>query len=117
MSGLIADLEGSYMTLLSQKIPTSATGIFYKEIINNEKQVVDKVFIIRYKDEIGRDKLKTIGKYSQGIRIPYCKTIRDQTMYTLVRQNILISTILQLSTKRRVTKLPFHIDNYSSKII
>ena len=80
MSGLIADLEGSYMTLLDKKIPTSATGIFYKEIVNTEKKVVDKVFLIRYKDEIGRDKLKTIGKYSQGIRIAYCKTIRDQTM-------------------------------------
>jgi hypothetical protein len=51
------------MTLLSPKIPTSSTGIFYKEIINNEKKVVDKVFLIRYKDEIGRDKQKTIGKY------------------------------------------------------
>jgi len=83
MSGLIADLRGSYMTLLNKKIPTSATGIFYKEIINKDKIVVDKVFLIRYKDEIGRDKLKTIGKYSQGIRIPYCKTIRDQTMVKL----------------------------------
>ncbi|MEA2073643.1 MAG: hypothetical protein U9O86_08665 [Campylobacterota bacterium] len=68
------------MTLLSPKIPTSSTGIFYKEIINDEKKVVDKVFLIRYKDEIGRDKQKTIGKYSQGIRIPYCKAIRDETM-------------------------------------
>ncbi len=83
MSGLIADLRGSYMTLLNKKIPTSTTGIFYKEIINNDKIVVDKVFLIRYKDEIGRDKLKTIGKYSQGIRIGYCKTIRDQTMVKL----------------------------------
>ena len=49
------------MTLLSPKIPTSSTGIFYKEIINDEKKVVDKVFLIRYKDEIGRDKQKTIG--------------------------------------------------------
>lgn len=71
------------MTISNKKIPTSSTGIFYKEVINNEKQVVDKVFIIRYKDEIGRDKLKTIGKYSQGIRIGYCKTIRDQTMVKL----------------------------------
>jgi integrase len=68
------------MTLLSPKIPTSSTGIFYKEIINDEKKVVDKVFLIRYKDEIGRDKQKTIGKYSQGIRIPYCKSIRDETI-------------------------------------
>lgn len=68
------------MKILNKKIPTSATGIFYKEVINNENKVIDKVFIIRYKDEIGRDKLKTIGKYSQGIRISYCKTIRDQTI-------------------------------------
>ena len=71
------------MKVLNKKIPTSATGIFYKEVINDEKKVIDKVFIIRYKDEIGRDKLKTIGKYSQGIRISYCKTIRDQTMVKL----------------------------------
>jgi len=83
MSGLIADLRGNYMTLLNKKIPTSSTGIFYKEIINSDKKVVDKVYLIRYKDEIGRDKLKTIGKYSQGIRIGYCKTIRDQTMVKL----------------------------------
>jgi len=83
MSGLIADLKGNYMTLLNKKIPTSSTGIFYKEIINSDKKVVDKVYLIRYKDEIGRDKLKTIGKYSQGIRIGYCKTIRDQTMVKL----------------------------------
>ena len=63
MSGLIADLKGNYMTLLNKKIPTSSTGIFYKEIINSDKKVVDKVYLIRYKDEIGRDKLKTIGKY------------------------------------------------------
>jgi integrase len=68
------------MTLLNPKIPTSYTGIFYKEIINDDKKVVDKVFLIRYKDEIGRDKQKTIGKYSQGIRIPYCKAIRDETI-------------------------------------
>lgn len=77
------------MTLLSPKIPTSYTGIFYKEIINDEKKVVDKVFIIRYKDEIGRDKQKTIGKYSQGIRIPYCKAIRDETIVKIKLGEIL----------------------------
>jgi len=44
MSGLIADLRASYMILLNKKIPTSSTGIFYKEIINSDKTVVDKVF-------------------------------------------------------------------------
>ena len=68
------------MMLLSPKIPTSYTAIFYKEIINDEKKLVDKVFLIRYKDEICRDKQKTIGKYSQGIRLTYCKAIRDETI-------------------------------------
>ena len=68
------------MIVLSPKIPTSYTGIFYKEVINDDKKVVDKVFLIRYKDEIGRDKQKTIGKYSQGIRLTYCKAIRDETI-------------------------------------
>lgn len=58
MSGLIADLKGGFMILLNKKISTSTTGVFYKEIINNDKTVVDKVFLIRYKYEIGRDKLK-----------------------------------------------------------
>lgn len=68
------------MTVLSPRIATTQAGIFYKEVINDENKVVDKVFIIRYKDEIGRDKQKTIGKYSQGIRLGYCKSIRDETM-------------------------------------
>ena len=68
------------MKVLSPKIPTSYTGIFYKEIVNNDNKVIDKVFLIRYKDEIGRDKQKTIGKYSQGIRLAYCKAIRDETI-------------------------------------
>jgi hypothetical protein len=59
------------MTVLSPRIATSCTGVFYKEVVNDDKKVIDKVFIIRYKDEIGRDLQKTIGKYSQGIRIPY----------------------------------------------
>lgn len=68
------------MTTQTHKIRTSHKGIYYKEIINDEKKAIDKVYIIRYKDEIGRDKQKTIGKHSQGIRIPYCKAIRDQTI-------------------------------------
>lgn len=68
------------MTVLSPRIATTQAGIFYKEVINDENKVVDKVFLIRYKDETGQDKQKTIGKYSQGIRLGYCKTIRDETM-------------------------------------
>lgn len=68
------------MTVLSPRIATSQAGVFYKEVVNDENKVVDKVFLIRYKDETGQDKQKTIGKYSQGIRLGYCKTIRDETI-------------------------------------
>ena len=35
---------------------------------------VDKIYVITYR-ESHRDKLKTVGKYSQDIRIKYCKQI------------------------------------------
>lgn len=57
------------MTTKPQKIRTSHTEIYYKEIINDEKKVIDKVYIIRYKDEIGRDKIR--GKLTKS----YCSKI------------------------------------------
>jgi integrase len=62
---------------LSKKIPTNENGIFYKEIINENNKIVDKVFIIRYRVD-NKDKLLTIGKYSAGIRIAFCKQKRDE---------------------------------------
>ena len=50
---------------LSKRIPTNEEGIFYKQIINENSKEVDKVYLIRYRD-LDKDKLKTIGKYSQG---------------------------------------------------
>lgn len=64
---------------LAQKIPTNEEGIFYKRIINENNKEVDKVFIIRYRENF-KDKLKTIGKYSQGIRIAYCKQLRNEIL-------------------------------------
>jgi hypothetical protein len=40
------------MKVLSPKITTSQAGVFYKEVVNDENKVVDKVFLIRYRDEI-----------------------------------------------------------------
>lgn len=65
--------------ILLQKIPTSEKGIFYKEIVNQENKVVDKIFLIRYRYN-EKDKLVTIGKYSQGIRINYCKNKRNEIL-------------------------------------
>jgi hypothetical protein len=40
------------------------------------------VFLIRYREN-GKDKLKTIGKYSAGIRIAYCKQKRIEILNKL----------------------------------
>lgn len=67
---------------LSKRIPTNEEGIFFKQIINENAKEVDKVYIIRYREN-NSDKLKTIGKYSQGIRINYCKQIRNEILTKL----------------------------------
>jgi integrase len=67
---------------LSKRIPTNEEGIFYKSIINENGKEVDKAYIIRYREN-DSDKLKTIGKYSQGIRINYCKQIRNEILMKL----------------------------------
>ncbi len=61
------------MKTLAKRIPTKTAGVFYKEIISENNKVVDKVFLIRYIDENNKERLKTIGKFSSGIREAYCK--------------------------------------------
>lgn len=68
--------------ILSKRIPTNEEGIFYKSIINENGKEIDKTYIIRYRKN-DTDKLKTIGKYSQGIRINYCKQIRNEILMKL----------------------------------
>lgn len=67
---------------LPKRIPTNAEGVFYKRIINENAKEVDKVFLIRYRDG-SKDTLKTVGKYSQGIRISYCKQVRNEILNKL----------------------------------
>ncbi|WP_419763970.1 MAG: tyrosine-type recombinase/integrase [Arcobacter sp.] len=62
------------MKTLPKRIPTKTAGVFYKEIISENNKVIDKVFLIRYVDENKKERLKTIGKFSNGIREAYCKT-------------------------------------------
>ncbi|MCT7636491.1 tyrosine-type recombinase/integrase [Aliarcobacter butzleri] len=64
---------------LPKKIPTNEEGIFYKSIINENGKEIDKTYIIRYREN-NIDKLKTVGKYSQGIRINYCKQVRNEIL-------------------------------------
>jgi integrase len=64
---------------INKRLSTNEEGIFYKSVVNEKNKEIDKVFIIRYRED-HKDKLKTIGKYSQGIRINYCKQIRNDIL-------------------------------------
>ncbi len=61
------------MKTLLKRIPTNTAGVFYKEIISKNNKVVDKIFLIRYTDANNKQRLKTIGKKSDGITEAYCK--------------------------------------------
>ncbi len=65
---------------LNKRIPTKSQGVFYKQVVDEKGKEVDKVYLIRYLDEDGREKLKTVGKHSQGIRIQICVEMRHKTM-------------------------------------
>ena len=62
----------------TKRTQTRTAGVFYKEIISDKGKIVDKVYGIRYIDDTGKERLKTIGKYSAGIREQYCKKKREE---------------------------------------
>jgi len=66
----------------SKRTPTNEEGIFYKRIINDNGKEIDKIYLIRSRNN-DKDRLKTIGKYFQGIRINYCKQIRNEILMKL----------------------------------
>ncbi len=78
---------------LSKKVKTRKEGIFYKEIeqiIIDEKgnidtKIIDKVYVVRYRDHENKERLVTIGKYSEGIREAYC--IEKRTEFILLAKN------------------------------
>jgi len=58
-----------------KRIPTKHDGVYFKEIEQttidskgkSKSRIIDKIYIIRYRDN-GRERLITLGKYSEGIR-------------------------------------------------
>lgn len=72
------------MKTLSRRVATKTAGVFYKDIVSHTNSIVDKVFIIRYKDINGRDKLTTIGKFSDGIREAYCKAKLNEIKHKII---------------------------------
>ena len=69
---------------LNKRIATKSQGVFYKQVVDEKDKEIDKVYLIRWLDEDGREKLKTVGKHSQGIRIEQCKQLRNKTMTAVV---------------------------------
>ena len=65
-------------TVSKKRTSTKTYGVFYKDIFNDQSKSIDKKYIIRWIDENGKDRLKTIGNYSEGIREKYCKAKRDE---------------------------------------
>jgi len=95
---------------INKRIKTSQEGIFYKEIINDNNKVVDKIFLIRYRNN-DQDKLLTIGRYSQGIRIEYCKEKRFEILNN-IRLGEMPTTIKAKRTKSNCIKFDEIADDY-----
>lgn len=95
---------------LDKRIKTNQDGIFYKEIINDSKKVVDKIFLIRYREN-DKDKLITIGKYSQGIRIEYCKEKRFEILNN-IRLGEMPTTIKAKRIKKNCIKFDEIANDY-----
>ncbi|SMP87537.1 Site-specific recombinase XerD [Epsilonproteobacteria bacterium SCGC AD-308-E02] len=66
------------MKTSTKRQPTGIDGVFYKDVTNNKDKSVDKVYGIRWRDENGKSRMKTLGKHSQGIRPQFCKVKLDE---------------------------------------
>ena len=91
---------------LPKKNPTSKTGVFYKEVVNEKGKVVDKVFIIRYKKE-NKDELLTIGKSSDSpsVTVEYTNNKRMEIL-TKLRLGEDLPTVhknKKFTTKKEIT--------------
>jgi len=75
----------TFKKTLPKRHSTKQRGVYYKEIQKTvidgkgkvKTSIVDKVYMIQYKDIDDKWKFKTLGRYSEGIREAFCKTQRD----------------------------------------
>lgn len=91
--------------VLQKKLPTPKTGVFYKKIVNEQNKEVDRIYLIRYKDEEKKDKLFVIGKKSEGVTIEYSEQKR---MEIVTRQRFGEET--KLLKNKRATKTENTLD-------
>lgn len=84
-------MPNEFYKTLPKRNQTKKTGVYFKEIEKTtidikgkiKKSIVDKVYSIQYKDIDQKWKIKTIGKFSEGIRENYCHMKRIEIMNML----------------------------------
>jgi integrase len=80
---------------INRRIPTKEEGVFYKDIVDENSKAVDKIYLVRYREN-GKDRLVTIGKHSQGIRLAFCKKKRNEFL-----NNVRLGEDVQVQTKQK----------------
>ena len=101
----------------TRRIPTKHDGVYYKEIEQtsidskgkSKTKVIDKVYVIRYRDN-GKERLITLGKYSEGIREAYCKAKRSE--YMTLAKNGELPPQIENRIKKNVTTLDTLAERY-----
>ena len=65
---------------INELLKASADKLLNKVTMLDEEKlkIIDLLYLIRWRDDSGKDRLKNIGKYSAGIREAYCKAKRDE---------------------------------------
>ncbi len=102
---------------LSKRIPTKHNGIYYKEVQQTtiddhgkiKTNIIDKMYVIRYRDN-GKERLVTLGKYSDGIREKYCKTKRSE--FVTLANNGELPPQIEKQKKKDITTLDDIADKY-----
>jgi len=79
---------------------TNLTGVIYRDSITNGK--IDKVYYIRYKNELNKTVELKIGKYSEGYREAYCNQLRNEII-TKLRTGEEPPTIINKKKKKIIT--------------
>ena len=103
--------EDTQLKTLSKKIATKKEGIFYKEIQQTsidskgkvKTSIIDRVYVVRYRDSGNKERLLTLGKYSEGIREAYCKTKREE--FILMAKNGELPPRLKEKLKKEIITL------------
>ncbi len=117
-------MTDTFIKTLSKRNATKNVGVYYKTIQQTtiddrggiKTKDVDKMYVVRYRDAEGKERLVTIGKYSQGIREAYCKKKRDD--FLLLAKNNELPPQVEKRTKKQVTTLDdVAIEHYKAKAL